>query len=215
LLGRCQARQPEDAGVWRSRLDWAVATNRVAQAREALKHLPAAESTPAEIENLTAWFAAQRGDDEAEQKTLERLIAIDPSDFAALDRLIALHVKNGQPDIAVALGRRKDEIGRLQSRYAKLFKRHQPRRDAEEMARLAEQLGRRFEARALLTIALATARDTTRVQRDLARLGQSTDPLIGTAGTLDELLSPQLDHKSLKAFEPPVAQPIPEAIRSH
>lgn len=180
--------------------------------QEALKHLPAAGSTPAEIENLTAWFAAQRGDDEAEQQSLERLIAIDPSDFAALDRLIALRVKNGQPDIAVGLRRRKDEITRLQSRYGKLFKRHQPRRDAAEMARLAEQLGRRFEARAFLTIALVTARDSTSIQRDLARL---IDPVISSAGTLDERLSPQLDRKTLKADKPSEVQSKPDAIRSH
>jgi enediyne biosynthesis protein E4 len=54
LLDRCQARRPENATVWRARLDWAVATDRVPLAREALKHLPAAGSTLAEIENLTA-----------------------------------------------------------------------------------------------------------------------------------------------------------------
>ena len=207
LLDRCQARRPEGATAWRARLDWAVATNRVTIAKEALKHLPAAGSTPAEIENLTAWFAAQRGDDEAEQKSLERLIAIDPSDFAAVDRLIMLRVKNGQPDVADALRRRKDEIARLQSRYDKLFKRHQPRRDAAEMARLAEQLGRRFEARAFLTIALASNRNTPAIRNDLARLEQSNEKSASSGRTLEEQLLPQLaDHT-----EKPVSAPRPQS----
>ena len=39
--------------------------------------------------------------------------------------------------------------------YRKLHDRKQPIRDAKELARLSEQLGRRFEARAFLTIAVA------------------------------------------------------------
>ena len=68
-LERCLARRPTDPAVWRARLDWAVATNRPPAAREALKHLPAAAWNSSEIDRLTAWFAAQRGDDEAEQKS--------------------------------------------------------------------------------------------------------------------------------------------------
>jgi enediyne biosynthesis protein E4 len=192
-LDRCLARRPEDAAVWRARLDWAMATRRVAVARECLKHLPATQSSSPEVERLAAWFAAQHGDDVAERTSLERLIAADPTDFAALDRLIELRVKNGQRDIAAGIRRRKDEVTRLIARYRQLFKRHQPRRDAAEMARLAEQLGRRFEAKAFLTIALASARDTAGIRRDLARLAQSTDTFAGSARTLEELLAPQLD----------------------
>jgi enediyne biosynthesis protein E4 len=197
-LDLCQARRPEDAAVWHARLDCAMATNRAPAAREALKHLPAAESNSAEVAKLAAWFAAQRGDGEAERKSLEHLIATDPCDFAALDRLITLRSKNGPPDIAVALRRRKDEITQLQARYAKLFKRHQPRRDAAELGRLAERLGRRFEAKAFLTIALASARDTASIQRDLARFSQGTDTLTGSARTLYELLVPEFDNNAQK-----------------
>jgi tetratricopeptide (TPR) repeat protein len=174
-LDRCLERRPQDVAVWQARLDWAVATHRVAVAREALKHLPAAESNPAQVEKLAAWFAAQRGDDETERKSLEHLIAADPTDFAALDRLVELHLKNGQSDVAAALRRQKDKIAGLQARYDKLFKRHQPRRDAAEMARIAEQLGRRFEARAFLTIALGASPDRADLRRDLARLAQIRD----------------------------------------
>ena len=37
----CLRRRPDDASVWRGRLDWAVGSNRVAEAREAVRHLPA------------------------------------------------------------------------------------------------------------------------------------------------------------------------------
>ena len=109
-IDACLRRRPEDGPVWRARLDWAVASNRVAEAREALKHLPAEVSTPAQIHKLAAWFAAQRGDVESERRALERLIAADPADFVALDRLAELAVKNGQPDRAAELRREKTEI---------------------------------------------------------------------------------------------------------
>src|SRR5262249_16283259 len=57
LIDACLERRPEDAQAWQARLDWAVAANRVAEAREALEHLPANVLTPAQIHKLTAWFA--------------------------------------------------------------------------------------------------------------------------------------------------------------
>ena len=178
--------------VWRARLDWAVATDRVAVARDALKHLPAADFSSAQIEKLAAWFAAHRGDADAERTCLERLIAADPTDVAAFDRLIELCAKNGQPDAALALRNKKDEVARLQARYQLLFKRNQPRRDAAEMGRLAEQLGRRFEAKAFLTIALAAAPDRADIRGDLARVVRGAEPPSGSTRTLDDLLAPQL-----------------------
>ena len=65
-LEACLKRRPEDVPVWRARLNWALATNRDREAREAIGHLPAAESPPAEVHRLAAWFAAHRGDATAE-----------------------------------------------------------------------------------------------------------------------------------------------------
>jgi enediyne biosynthesis protein E4 len=206
-LERCLARRPTDPAVWRVRLNWAVATNRAAAAREALKHLPAAGWNASAIERLTAWFAAHRGDDEAERASLARLIAADPCDFAALDRLIALRVKSGQADAAAALRHQRDEVARLQARYDKLFKRHQPRRDAAEMGRLAGQLGRRFEASAFLTIALASNRNTPAIRNDLARLEQSSEKSASSARTLEEQLWPQLNDHT----EKPASAPRPQS----
>ena len=191
-LDACLRRRPDDVAVWRARLDWAVATNRVAEAREALKHLPAEESTPAQVQKLAAWFAARRGDVESERRALERLIAADPTDFVALDRLAELAAENGQPDRAAELRRQKTEIERLTARYQQLHTRHQPSRDAAEMARLAEQLGQRFEARAFLTVAVAVDPDRDDLRRDLARLSKRRDTIGGPERTLAELLAPEL-----------------------
>ena len=150
-----------------------MASNRVAEAREALKHLPAEVSTPAQIHKLAAWFAARCGDYESERRALERLIASDPADFVALDRLAERAVKNGQPNRVAELRREKTEIDRLIARYQQLHVRHQPSRDAAEMARLAEQLGQQFEAKAFLTLAVDSDPDQDDLRRDLDRLNHA------------------------------------------
>jgi len=154
-LDDCLRRRPDDEPVWRARLDWAVMTNRVAEAEEAVKHLPADQSTPAKNHTLAAWRAKNRGDEKGEQHALELLIDIDPADFQAFDRLVELAEKHAHSERAAELRRKRSEIARLEARYLKLFDRNQPLRDADEMAHLAEQIGRRFEAKALRTVAQA------------------------------------------------------------
>ncbi len=192
LIDACLRRRPHDGPVWRARLDWAVASNRVALAREALKHLPAEVSTPAQIHKLAAWFAAERGDVESERRALERLIAADPADFVGRDRLAQLAVKNGQPNRALELRREKTEIDRLIARYQQLHARHQPSRDAAEMARLAEQLGQRFEAKAFLTFAVNDNPYRDDLRRDLDRLIERAGPIEGPGRTLADLLAAEL-----------------------
>ncbi|MFI5455379.1 MAG: tetratricopeptide repeat protein [Isosphaerales bacterium] len=209
-LDACLRGRPDDVPVWRARLNWAMATGRVEEVREAMEHLPAAESTPAQVQKLAAWFAAQHGDAAAEQRALERLITADPADFIALDRLAELAVKDGQPDRADELRRKKIEIDRLRARYLKLHERYQPRRDAAEMARLAEQLGRRFEARAFLTVAVAVDPERTDLGNDLTRLNQQTEINDEPGRTLAGLLAPELDAQvgsSLSPTTPPMVNP--------
>jgi hypothetical protein len=63
--------------------------------------------------------------------------------------------------------RRRSEIERAQARYRELYRRNQPARDGEEMARLAQRLGHRFEAIAFLNAAFAEepGRDDLRAAR--------------------------------------------------
>jgi enediyne biosynthesis protein E4 len=154
-LEACLRKRPDDTPVWRARRDWALATRRLADVRQAMEHLPDAESTPAQVQSLTARLAAIRGDVDAERQALERLVAVDPADLAALDRLTEIEEQEDRPDRAAEYRRRKAEIGRLQARYEALYKRNQTLRDAGEMAGLAEQLSRPFEAKVFRTIAAA------------------------------------------------------------
>jgi tetratricopeptide (TPR) repeat protein len=173
-LDACQRRRPEDVPVWRARLRWAIATNWIDVVEQAMSHLPAGESTPAELHRLEAWLASRRGDFETERRELERLLVVDPADLAAVDRLADLAEKDRQPVRAAELRGKKSELDGLRARYGKLHERKQPVRDAVEMARLAEKLGRRFEARAFLTLAISEDPDRVDLRDDLERLSRST-----------------------------------------
>ena len=52
-------------------------------------HLPVGVSVPAQVQRLKAWLAAYRDDLTAERRALDELVAIEPTDFAAIDRLVA------------------------------------------------------------------------------------------------------------------------------
>ena len=169
-IDACLRRHPEDVPAWRARLDWAMATGQVAEARAALDHLPAAESSPAELYRLAAWFAARRGDVASERRSLQQLVEADPADGAAFDRLAELAVREGQPARAAELRRRKAELDQLKGQYQELLLRDQPVRDAAKMAGLAEQLGHWFEAKVFASVALATEPGRDDLRAALARL---------------------------------------------
>jgi len=192
-LDACLLRRPEDIAVWRARLDWAIATNRIADAEEALKHLPAKESTPTQVARLAAWLAAQRWDAESQRRALERVVDADPSDLEALHRLAELAKREGHAERAAELRDKKSEIERLEARYLTLYVRNQPTRDAAEMTAVAKQLGRWFEARAFLTVAIAA--DPTGADRrgDLAWLDQRRGIKSEPGRTLAELLAQERD----------------------
>ncbi len=159
-LDACQRRRPDDAPVWRARLTWAMATKRIDVVKQALTYATATESNSALRYRVNAWLAAQQGDVAAELRELELLIAGYPAAVSALDRLAELSKNDGQPVRAAELLRKKADIDQALSLYLKLHERKQPIRDAVKLARLAEQLGRRFEARAFR--AIATSQETAR-----------------------------------------------------
>jgi predicted Zn-dependent protease len=192
-LDACQRRRPEDTAVWRARLDWAVASNRLRQAEEAMNHLAAGTLAPAQVDRVSAWFAERRGDQEARRQALERLVAADPSDFAAMSVLSEIAKTAGDADRARELKRQRAETETLMQRYQYLHARHQPLRDAAELARLALRLGQWFEARAYLTLAGQIDSDRADLRRELAQLtdfrsGKQHDP---PKGDLRALLTKQ------------------------
>jgi hypothetical protein len=110
-----------------------MASSRVDVVREALVHLPASESTPAQVYRIDAWLAAKQGNPATERQTLERLIAAEPTDLTARKRFSELARRVGQSERTAELQRRAGEIDRLNARYRKLYDRNQPIRDAVEM----------------------------------------------------------------------------------
>jgi predicted Zn-dependent protease len=172
-LDDCLRSRPDDLAVWRARLDWAVASGRVDEARAAMARLPASEATESQIRRLAAWLAARRGDARAEKQALERLLAVAPADRAALDRLAGLAREQREPGRAAVWEHRKAEVEALQSRFQELYRRNQPLRDAAELARIAGRLGRSFEARAFLTVAVAADPDRADLRAELDLFNRS------------------------------------------
>ena len=154
-IDACLRRRPDDRSVWRARLEWAMKTNRLDEAKVTLHHLPVESMTARERNRVGAWLASACGDIESERRELAAFIAEAPGDFEAQERLEKLEPSAATRADAAGLRRRNEETERAQARYRELYRRNQPSRDAEEMARLAETLGHRFEAIVLLTAALA------------------------------------------------------------
>jgi tetratricopeptide (TPR) repeat protein len=185
-LDACLRRRPEDPAVWRARLDWARAAGRFDEAARALEHLPADRVAPVEALALRAWFATRRGDTEAERASLEQLIAADPGDTVALERLSRLAIAAGRADRAADYRRRKADVDRALARYRALLAHSEAAPDPEELARLAETLGRWFEARGWWTLVAGRAPEA---RAALERLGSPTAPAPGRprADLLDEV----------------------------
>jgi enediyne biosynthesis protein E4 len=185
-LDACLRRRAADTPVWRAQLNWGLATHRFDVVRLAMTHIPAVASTPAEIHRLRAWLAAHRDDLATEQRELESLREVDPSDLDAVDRMVQLAEKTGQPARGAELAREKLEIDRLRARYVQLHQRKQPIRDAVELAHLAERLGRRFENRAFLTVAVYQHPSRQDLRRALRQLTPGPSVIHTGARTLAE-----------------------------
>ncbi len=153
-LVRCEERRPDDRDVRRTRLEWAMATGRIDAVERALAQRPDVGSHSLGRHRIGAWLARHRGNLDAERSELEQSIAADPGDLASFDRLIEIHQQGDRPALAAEVSRRRNAARGLLNRYMMLHRRKQPIRDAEELARIAEQLGRGFEARGFLTIAV-------------------------------------------------------------
>ncbi len=192
-LESCLRSRPEDVPTWKAYLRWAMATNQIVEVAKALKHLPAAELTPAQVDRLAAWLAAHRGDAAAERRALQRLVADAPADLAAWDRLADLARQAGQLADATEFRQKKAELEQARDRYQKRLERNQPMRDAGELARLAEQLGHWFEARVFLTLAAEMEPTRGDLRKELVRLDRRDVVEAEPGRTLAELLATELD----------------------
>ncbi|MFI5457798.1 MAG: FG-GAP-like repeat-containing protein [Isosphaerales bacterium] len=145
-LGRCLDRRPDDPAVWRMKLECALASGRPDEVGRALPHLPAALEPDGRVAGLRAWLAASQGDRQGERLASEQSIALNPADTAALERLAALEHAAGRGDQAVRLRQAIRAIDEVRKQYVKLLVSASPETHAAELARLAERLGRRFDA---------------------------------------------------------------------
>jgi thioredoxin-like negative regulator of GroEL len=171
LVRTCLERQPDDRLVWRLELARARAHGDLDALAEALEHLGAADLTSAESASLRAWLASRRGDGADERAALEERLDAEPGDAAAIDRLAELAFRAGQPDEAQRLRERKAAIDRAVERYRDLlFFAPEPLDEAQELARLAELLGRLPEAQAWLRLRLQRDPTAAAPREALARL---------------------------------------------
>ncbi len=189
-LARCERARPDDPAVWRARLNWAQAAGRPDELVRAAAHLPCESLTQARVLELRAWMAARSGDRLAERAALEALIALEPADATAVERLADLAAQDGQRERLAELRRRKADIENARSDYRRLINKPELAPLAAELARAADGIGRRFDAAAWWRI--AAQRDPT-LERETAaaqaRLAKAEAPA-ASGETLANLLGP-------------------------
>ena len=156
-LDRALARRPRDPAVWRAKLALARGVGDVSGVSEAAAHLPAESLGPGALSSLRAWMAGRLGRADDERRELAALIAEEPGNAPALERMAVLAVEAGQSREAEGFRRRKAEIDRTQDRLRKLLLDANPSPHAEELARLCRTKGRDFDARAWSLVAEALA----------------------------------------------------------
>ncbi|MFO0890381.1 MAG: FG-GAP-like repeat-containing protein [Isosphaeraceae bacterium] len=146
-LTRCESARPEDPVAAQARLDWAIAADRPGRASRALDTLGPANLAPDEVPALRAWFARRAADEGEEHTALAALVALQPANTEALERLAEIEFRQGKPQRMADVRRRRAELDRIKERYRRLIADGDPESHPDEAARLAEALGRGYEAR--------------------------------------------------------------------
>ncbi len=176
-LKKCLVLRPDDPIVWRARLDWAMATDHLHEAALAMKRLPAKGLDLVEILNLRAWLAGRLGDLAAEERALKRLAAHTPGATKIVVRLTELAVRAGRVDEVARLRARKAELDQATEMYRKILNAAAPKSGFDELGRLAETLGRFFEARGWWGLAGAEGAKGEVVRDAFARIKNNQDTL--------------------------------------
>ena len=152
------------------------------EVRRALRHLPAALFTQGQQLSLRAWLASHRGDRESERQALEQLVAIEPGDTEALDRLALLAWEAGRHDRAREDRGRKARADAAKDRYRLLLEGTITPALFAELAGLADSLGRSFEAQGWWTLQVRYQPADRTGREALARSRWQADPLPEPAG---------------------------------
>jgi hypothetical protein len=194
-LKRCLARRPEDPAVWRARLEWAMNSDRLAEAVEAMRHVPVERIEPEQLLSFRAWLAAHYGDERAEQAALTQWLDRVPGDTKALSRLTELAVQAGQTDLVAQLRRRKTELDRVWDDYRRVLYTGVPAGHFDELGRLAETLGRWFEARGWWVLAGRDSAHEVDARAALARIDRIEQALASSGNSGREKISTRLEGK--------------------
>jgi tetratricopeptide (TPR) repeat protein len=209
LLERCLEHRPHDPELWRARLNLARAAGNVGDLRRCLVHLPADQFTEEERLALRAWLAARLGNTELERTALENLTT-KAGDSTALARLAILAYNAGQEDRAGECRRRKAKLDSAKDRYRDMMEEPLVPDRFVELARLAESLGRRFEAEGWWTLRARHTPSDRSAAEALARLKQPSSPVrLARDATLADVLSDIDPELKLGANRPRPAGPVP------
>jgi tetratricopeptide (TPR) repeat protein len=194
-LSRCEQARPADEDVWMARLRWARAANDPDEAVRAARHLPASRFSRSQVLRLRSWLAAQGGDHALERSLLEELLTHEPDDTETIDRLADLAAQDRDVAKVATLRRRTAEISEARERYRALMNLTELTPHALELAKAAQAIGRRFDARAWWR--LAARQDPAReAEADSARSRLATaEPPIETG---NRSLADVLDAKTIK-----------------
>jgi hypothetical protein len=216
-LGKCLARRPQDPVVWRARLEWATASDHLAEAVEAMRHLPAERFPPEQLLALRAWLAARLGDEGAEAAALAEWLARVPGDGRALARLIQRAAGTGRSEQVAELRRRKAEFDQVTDEYRRLLDPGVPSGRYETLGRLAETLGRWFEARGWWTLAgrgVAHAAEARAALDRIDRIARTFEPGEGPeVATTARTPAPWLPARPGATKGEPSAGPVRSASR--
>ncbi len=147
-LNKCRQVRPDDPAVWQSRLEWALAADRMDAAAEPLARIVASSWNEDDIQALRARFAASRRDTKTERDALLKQLAGDLHDSRPINRLAELATLDGDRETAARLQARSLDFEKARDSYMTTLGLDDPAPKARELASLAERLGRRFEARA-------------------------------------------------------------------
>jgi tetratricopeptide (TPR) repeat protein len=169
-LDRCERARPGDSAVWRARLEWAEAVGRPDEVRRAAAHLTASDLSLAAMLETRAWLAARDGDRGAERSALEAILAPEPANDAALERLADLAVQAGEQVKVAELRRRKAAVDAARDHYRQLITEPETAPKAAELAQTAEAIGRWFDAGAWW--ALAARRDPATAEQSRAAIAR-------------------------------------------
>jgi tetratricopeptide (TPR) repeat protein len=177
----CARLRPADLAVWRARLELARSTGDLETVRRAVTHLPLVALTTSEAEELRGWLAALQGDASLERESLLSLVALEPGNISAWDRLAELSMLAGRKTEAEEFHKKKEEFNRVREEYKQLIGRDDRAAHSQKLAHLAETLGRRIEARGWSLIAQGRAASEPLISpEDRALLSSRSGRMLGS-----------------------------------